>query len=162
MTYDTPPGGFPMRGAITALARPEDAETVKMHDELLFRGAWAMLADERHHLWQGIIARAYAGELIVRAVKAGENATIDLTPTLLRGSVPDYDKDQLLAGGTLFVGVGVFPASETLRIEIQAPLAKGRGGRNAKYDWKTFNQEVVRFAHLVPRHSGYDSLVVLG
>lgn len=153
MTDEMPPGGWPLRMAITALALDRWADSIRGYREAEMHEPAISAQNLRNFLWLELIFRAHRGEVVFRGVKpdADEPSTID--PGLLSGSSkPDYAGDSLTTAGRTYHSVTVFlferaPRHHPIPV-TSAVIEKGAGGRTPVYDWISFTKEVVRFANL--------------
>lgn len=111
VTEETPPGGFPMRHAVTALAPDSHTSWVEMYEFSYTRNK-DDAAEAQHHLWILLVIRATKGEVVLQGVRDGSDKPAKIDPALLRGSRPDYDNNSLQAAGLTFHSVSVWPSAE--------------------------------------------------
>lgn len=111
MANAMPPGGWPLRMAIFEMATGDKATIARQCKALLARGdSWENQGGARQFLWIELTFRHTRGEIIVRGRREGSIELTDLVPGLLRGSIPDYDRDCIDLGGLLVHNIQIFEA----------------------------------------------------
>ena len=146
MSDGMPPGGWPMRMAITALVTERWRHNASLYLQLEPSSSAADLRTTCNGLWNELVGRACNDEVVFFGAPPTADRAGPIDPSLLRGAEPDYDADTLTAGGRFFHAVTVYPAPDVPQLErpAQPTSNRGKGGRKQVHDWTAFAAEVVR------------------
>ena len=143
MTAQLPPEGLPLRPAFAVLIHGPQRQTFEQFGEAEALLPEAALRPSLRILWTEILRQEQAGEVAIYGHRPGSATPERINRGLLHGSMPNLQRSSITTDAGEFVGITVGPARADATVSA---VAKGKGGRPAKFDWDAFDQEVVRFA----------------